>query len=184
MMKLIWHYTNGHVINEILESGVIKLASAGLKPPERAACHFSTNPHWDPSANRGNLTLKRKGDYQMGVEFDVDLQKDIEETEFDPDWMDKHMGRFRIGVIPEAAPHGWRTYVKLASVQKEIVEVMEKADPARLGSPNEWRHSLQPVPRKMWRTVEKMEHGIWIKHVDILGGVRGSSPEGGTWGRS
>lgn len=182
-MKLIWHYSNGSVIDAIIADGVIKLATAGIKPPERGAVHFSTRTDWEPSANRGNLYLK-KGDYPVGQKFDVNLAKDLKHEKFDAAWMDKEMGRYRIGVVPEAAPHGWRTYVKLASVPKEIVESMERADPAEMGNPNEWRHSLQPVPRKFWRTIEKLVSGVWVTHVDLLGGVSGASPEGGRWGRS
>ncbi len=43
-MKLVWHYTNGLVIDEIVTEGVIKLATAGLPRTEQAAAWFSTNP--------------------------------------------------------------------------------------------------------------------------------------------
>jgi len=179
-MKLVYHYTNGVVIDAILNDGFIKLATAGIKPPERPAAHFSTNPFWDASANRGTTVLK-KGDYPVGQEFEANLSKDFEHRPFDAAWMDKHMGRYRIGVLPEAAPHGWRSYVKLARVDPELVKVFEKGE---LGNPDEWRHSFQPVPSKLWRTVEKLEHGVWVTHVDLYGGVSGESSEAGRWGRS
>ena len=53
--KLIWHYTNGLMIDEIVNSGVIKLATAGVSKTEKAAAWFSTNASWEDSANRGNL---------------------------------------------------------------------------------------------------------------------------------
>jgi hypothetical protein len=180
-MRLVWHYTNGLVIEDILKDGVIKLATAGIKPPERPAAHFSTNPHWDHSADRGNVSLK-KNDYPIGP-FEADPARDFEFREFDAEWMDKNMGRYRIGVLPEAAPHGWRSYVKLARVPPEIAASLEKGSP-KLGNPDEWRHSLQPVPRKLWRTVEKLEHGVWVTHVELFGGARGESNEAGRWGRS
>jgi tRNA-binding EMAP/Myf-like protein len=94
----VWHYTNGSVIERILSEGVIKLATAGIAPPEKGVAWFSTNPVWEPSASRGNMTLKKK-EYQPGL---VQVAtKDVKVEKFDPAWMDKNMGRFRIAISAE-----------------------------------------------------------------------------------
>jgi hypothetical protein len=179
MIALVWHYTNGLVIDDILSDGVIKLATAGVQRPERPAAWFSTNPTWDASANRGNMTLKKR-EYQPGV-IHVNLSKDIEETPFDPAKMDEvFKGRFRIGVIAEAASHGWESFKKLSGMDKAVARALERT---KYGDPTEWRASFQPVERKQWRTVEKLESGLWIRYAD-LDPIRGSSLEGGRWGRS
>lgn len=181
MAGLVWHYTNGRMIDAILESGVIKLATAGLQPPERPAAWFSTNPLWDASANRGNIYLKKK-DYQPGL-VNVNV-KDFEEVPFDPDEMDKLFnGRFRIGVIAEAAPHGWESFKKMSGMPKITQQSFERMGTEGKGNPIEWRASFQPVERKQWRTVEKMKSGLWIRYVD-LNPIRGDSPKTGSWGRS
>lgn len=163
-MRLVWHYSNGMVIEEIVKSGVIKLATAGIVAPEKPAAWFSSNPHWDLSANRGNLALK-KGDYPVGTAFSVDPDE-FEETPFDAEAMDRDFGRYRIGVLPEAAPHGWETFKKLSGIQKDIAESLEKMVESH-GNPREWRASFSPVPRKMWRTVERLVSGVWVTHVEL-----------------
>ena len=181
-MGLVWHYSNGLAIPKILEEGVIRLATAGIKPPERGVAWFSTNPIWEPSANRGNMLIKKQ-EYQPGL-ISV-ATKDIKVTKFDPDEMDKAFhGRFRIGIAPEHAPHDWKALKKLARIPKEIALSMETNDHAEWGNPAEWRGTLVPVTRSMWRTVEKLERGIWVKYVDLGFTVEGGSPEGGRWGRN
>lgn len=163
---LIWHYTNGLVIDEIVKAGFIKLATAGVDAGEKPAAWFSTNPTWDLSANRGNLLLK-KSDFPVGVKFDVNPQEDFEEKPFDPEEMEQvFKGRFRIGVLPEAAPHGWESFKRLSGMKKEIAEVMEQGV-EKNGNPREWRASFSPVPRKMWRTIERLVSGVWVTHVEL-----------------
>lgn len=185
MTKIIWHYTNGLVIGDILASGVIKLAQAGVPKSERAAAWFSTNPVWDASANRANMKFAGKGKLASGpTKLNLD---DLVESNFDPEVMDKVCGgRFRIGVVAEAAPHSWESFKKLSGIAPEMVRVFEtvcevstEADPERgkwgrtlpgnqdRGNPREWWASFQPVPRKMWRTCEKRVDGEWAMYVDL-----------------
>ena len=176
----VWHYTNGSVIERILSEGVIKLATAGIAPPEKGVAWFSTNPVWEPSANRGNMTLKKE--YQPGL---VQVAtKDVKVEKFDPAWMDENMGRFRIAISAEVVAYDWSTIKKLANIQKEIARSMERGDKAEWGDPAEWRGTLQPVAKDHWRTVEKMVHGVWVPHVNLGYAVGGESAEGGRWGRS
>jgi hypothetical protein len=180
-MGLLWHYSNGTAIDRILSEGVIKLATAGIALPEKGVAWFSSNPHWDPSANRGNLTLKKK-EFQPGL-VQVNT-KDVDIGKFDPEWMDRNMGRFRIGVVSEAAPHDWATIQKLAKIPRAVARSMERADKAEWGDPAQWWGSLVPVAQTLWRTVQRMESGVWVTHVDLGFAVSGESPEGGRWGRS
>jgi hypothetical protein len=109
------------------------------------------------------------------------------ELPFDPEAMDREFGgRFRIGVVAEAAPHGWETFKKLSGMDPTMARIFEetcgettKGDAERgkwgrtmpghesRGNPIEWRASFQQVPRKSWRTVEKRESGIWVTYVDL-----------------
>jgi hypothetical protein len=180
MGSLVWHYTNGGAIDAIIESGIVDLARAGIGAHERPAAWFSTNPAWEASANRGNVFLKKR-DYQPGA---VSVKtEDIEEKPFDPDKMDREMGRFRIGVLAEAARHGWESFKKLSGIDKDVAMALERMAAEGKGNPVEWRVSFHPVERLQWRTVEKMVSGVWVRYVD-LDPIRGSSAEGGRWGRS
>jgi hypothetical protein len=184
-VDLIWHYTNGLKIDEILKSGYIDLARSGVPNNERAAAWFSTNPIWDASANRGNLKVTKKG--MKPGRNTIHTLDDIEETPFDPAVMERDfLGRFRIGVLPEAAPHGWETFKKLSGMDKDMARTFESVTMlAKYGDPKHWRASFVAVPRKFWRTVEKLTapdritwsaagigksvvgEGVWTTHEDL-----------------
>ncbi len=163
--RLIWHYTNGSVINDIVQSGHIDLAKAGIARNERAAAWFSTNPTWESSANRGNMSVaKGKGPETPG-EFMLNTD-DLEVVPFDPKVMDELFGgRFRIGVLPEAAPHSWPSFKRLSGIDKKVATAMEEG--IGFGNPHEWRASFAPVERRLWRTIERCVEGIWVTHLEL-----------------
>jgi hypothetical protein len=52
MNKQFWHYTVGKHLPQILESKVIKLATEGIRLPEKPAAWFSTNSLWEPTCRK------------------------------------------------------------------------------------------------------------------------------------
>jgi hypothetical protein len=87
---------------------------------------------------------------------------------FDPDKMDRDFGRFRIGVLAEAVPHGWASFKRLSGIPSELVKHFETSK--GYGNPYEWRASFQAVEKKHWRAVEQLHHGIWVSYVDLESG--------------
>ncbi len=166
MIHRIWHYTNGLRIDEILTSGVIQLATAGIGKNERAAAWFSTNPVWDMSASKGGLFLAAPTDVAETSMFSINDFKD------DPSWTLEDMdvtfhGRFRIGVPPDAAQHGWETYKRLSGINRQVAAAMESLDPKKHGDVREFRASFRPVPNKLWKTCEKLENGVWVTYAEV-----------------
>lgn len=169
--KIVWHYTNGLAIDDIIKAGVIELARAGIGTNEKAAAWFSTNPVWDASANRGNLSFGGKSvsltkDVKAGggpVNLAMD---DLKEEPFDPEVMEKlFLGRFRIGVVADAAPQGWESFKRLSGIDKQVAASMESS--TEYGNVHEWRASFQPVPRKKWLSIEKLVNGVWVTYLEL-----------------
>ena len=74
-------------------------------------------------------------------------------------------GRYRIGVTAEVAPQGWESFKRLSGIDKEVAHQMETR--LGFGNPKEWRASFQPVPRKKWRSVERLINGVWVTYVEL-----------------
>lgn len=49
---LAWHYTIGHYLPTIAETGVLMPATAGLQSRELPAVWFSLAQHWEPTATK------------------------------------------------------------------------------------------------------------------------------------
>jgi len=157
--QIVWHYTNGLVIAEILRSGVIQLTSAVIGPHERPAAWFSTEPFWEPSAARAELTEAPPADTAVGQPINIRLDTI---RRYSGEEMDEILGRYRIGVIATAARHGWESFKRLSGIDKGLARSMETADPATSGDVRHWRASFQPVGREHWRAVERLVSGVWL----------------------
>jgi len=157
--QIVWHYTNGIVIAEILRSGVIQLATAAIGARERPVAWFSTEPFWEPSATRGELTSPPPADTVAGQPVSIRLDTI---RRFTGEEMDQIVGRYRIGVVATAARHGWESFKRLSGIDKGLARSMETADPAVSGDVRHWRASFQPVGREHWRAVERLVAGVWL----------------------
>jgi hypothetical protein len=173
---IIWHYTNGATIEAILASGIIDVSSAGIGKGERPAAWFSTNPHWDASANKGNIfwendeldKLKDTAGAPPGGMKQVQLPTDkMKVVEWKPEMMEgpPFNGRYRVGVSADAAEHTWGSFKKWSGIDPEVARHIETT--VGMGNPTEWRASYQPVGRKFWRRVERLIDGVWVTHVEV-----------------
>lgn len=145
MNKRLWHYTIGQRLIPILESGVIKQATAFISEDEKPVVWFSTNPVWEKTCNKlkqtnhGFISLSKEETMRLGG------------------------GLIRIEVRSEAAPYDWNDYVRLSGVDSEIANrllVKARQSGARA---HEWRVSFEPVKTDNWLDIEEWipERKIW-----------------------
>ncbi len=52
MSKMLWHYTTGDRLAQILESGVVRVARSSALPGERALAWLSANEDFEPTARK------------------------------------------------------------------------------------------------------------------------------------
>lgn len=157
--KIVWHYTYGHRIGEILSSGV-------LLPPCRcpdyhlsdaaAIAHtqegradgklllFSERQDWEPASYRGVQ--------KDGVIVDLHRLEDYAD-----------MGAYRIGVSTAFL----KPYMRLCSMVRmpKKMDVALRATAAGHGSnPFQWWGSVLPVPASKWSAVQQydFESKKWI----------------------
>ena len=124
-----WHYTISDRAWSIFSDGLIKPATAGVYHPEKPVVWFSTQQHWEPTANkvavlRGgsmvHMTTKQMFDELAGELF-----------------------RFGIGthhLLP------WHRLARAARIPIKVQKGLIKAARAVRADPIKWYGTLEPVP--------------------------------------
>ncbi len=139
-----WHYTA--VLENILESSEIQLATRGLPPHVRPATWFSTNPQWertvrkrlrDPRTGAVSKLLSREGLFAAGLK------------------------PARIEVSPELPFITWEAYRQLSGESPEVLDGLETAAQEWGADSREWRAVFAPVPRSQWKAVEVWDGKTW-----------------------
>ena len=142
----IWHYTTGHRFVEIVRSGEIIPATANVPAHERPVVWFSTDPHWEPTANKA---LKDNNDGSIR-----DLSREETATH--------DGGLVRIEVGPETAPYRWADYKRMSGIFAAEAAGLVKAARRAGSDPCHWRVSFESVPRAKWIGVQVWFKGQWI----------------------
>lgn len=139
----IWHYTVGVRLRSILRDKLIKPATAGVPAGERPVVWFTTNPEWEPTANKGV------------VRYGKTVWLTRAETEAEGG------GLFRIEVAPETAPYGWEEFKRLSGItEREEKRLARRA--REWGSDyHDWRVSFEPVGADKWARIETRNRDRW-----------------------
>jgi len=138
-----YHYTPKYRLEEIIESGEIKLANASVYAPKEKACAWvSTNSHWEHTATK---SLRDKSGNIKTLTFAEQL--DI-------------LGCTRIQVKPIGLTH-WGKIKHLAKMDLEHAKRMENVGLVKGASPKEWFGSLVPIKKENWIKAEIYRNGEW-----------------------
>lgn len=141
----VYHYTIGDRLEQIVSSGEIRPAVAGVTRGERPAVWFSTNPEWEETANKPIMDKRGR------------VWKGNRETT-----REMGGGLVRIAVLPEAAPHTWEAFRRLSGISPRMADALERAARIEGASPDEWRVSFGAVPRAQWIDVEVWTETGWV----------------------
>jgi hypothetical protein len=143
--KEIWHYTVGLRLIEIIESKVIKPATANVPRGEKPVVWFSSNPVWEMTCNKG-FQDKATGLIRT-------LTK--EETAYYGN------GLVRIKVNSNVAPYNFQVFKKLSNISNRIARVLENVAEQQSANPREWYVSFKPVPQSEWLDIELWDGINW-----------------------
>ena len=146
--RRFWHYTVGCNLPAIIESGEIRVATAGVPVSERPAVWVSCNPIWDPTANKA-LSNSR-----------TSSKKARRFTQR------SHGGLARIGVKPEAAPIDWVSFKQNSNIDPKIARGLVRSSKAMGSHPKEWRASFEPIPASAWLSIETDTGNGWEPYDD------------------
>lgn len=141
-----YHYTPEFRLEEIIQSGVIKLAKKSVSCKfEKAVAWVSSNSHWENTATK--MAQESKGNLRF-LTFEQQVEM---------------FGCARIEIRPFNRIHNWYEITKYANMRTEIIKVLEKTGLERGGNPNEWYSSLKPIPMEQWIKVEQFIDGKWLE---------------------
>ena len=132
-----WHYTTGSRFKQILESGVIRPATKFVPAGERPVVWFSTEPVWEPTANK--MRQNRDGSF-----ISQDMTQTAEGCE----------GLVRIGVLPQTAPHDWRAFKQLSGISAKMAEGLYNVAKLQNARPGHWYVTFEEVPKSAWVSIE------------------------------
>jgi hypothetical protein len=129
---VVFHYTTGLKLKQIINSGGIKPSTAHVPPSEKPVAWFSTSPEWEPTATKCPVAGK------PGQLITATAQN----------------GLVRITAPGTCAAYGIQQLPKIAGTSLQAYMGLLLAG-LELGSePDTWRFTPSPVPTALFREVE------------------------------
>lgn len=141
-----YHYTPEFRLPEIIDSGLIKLATESVYASKEKACAWvSTHPQWEPTATK--MVSDQSGNI-IRLTFKEQLEM---------------FGCARIQVKPRGYTH-WGKIKHLAKMDLAQAKRMELAGIELGGNPKEWFGSFEPIEKENWIKAEVFKNGVWIEY--------------------
>jgi hypothetical protein len=129
---VVFHYTTGLKLRQIIKSGDIKPSTAHVPPIEKPVAWFSTSPEWEPTATKVSIPGK------AGQVATAKAQS----------------GLVRITVPTSCAPYRLQQLPKIAGTALHAYTGLLLAGLELGADPGAWRFTPTPVPTALFREVE------------------------------
>ncbi|MEQ8786212.1 MAG: hypothetical protein RIC55_07930 [Pirellulaceae bacterium] len=138
---MIFHYTKGGCLVEILETAVIRCSTLGVRKREQAVW-FTVREDCEPTAIPARIKEGRIYTFEFSE-------------------ADRLFGMARVRVAEETAPYGWTEYKRMSGMKPRVAKELY-ARATRDGSrPGGWRVSFEPVHEDKWLAVEVWGGDRW-----------------------
>jgi hypothetical protein len=145
-MNKYYHYTPETSLENIIESGVIKLATASTFDKKEKACAWvSSNPIWEHTATK----IVHDG---LGDSHHLSFEEQV-----------IGFGCARIEVEPIGL-YTWAKLRHLAKMNTTMADSMESVGLKQDANPSEWYGSLTPIDINRWIKAEVYRNGEWIEY--------------------
>ncbi len=139
---LAWHYTTGVHFANIVESGWLFPATAGVNPPEKAILWFSLDQQFEPTA--------RKCTHENGEIRTLSVQETFV----------RGRGLIRLGISPHRLLAGEKLRTR-ACVARNIWSALRSTGVEQKADPDLWLGSISRMAIQQF-TVDVMDsNGIW-----------------------
>jgi hypothetical protein len=144
MYKKYFHYTTEERLIEIIESGKIILATAGIGKREKPCAWVSTNPYWEHSATKSQLI--------NGIIKSLTFEEQL------------HNGGCARMEVKPIGLYNWGKLIHKIRMAKIIALSLEMAGIKMGAQPSDWYGSLYPIDISKWIKAEVYRDGQWIQH--------------------
>jgi hypothetical protein len=144
---MVWHYTTGTYLQQILKTRVLRPTGAGIARGERPALWFSKEQYWEPTAQKawgspdGSVVLLGMlGTFQRAS------------------------GLGRIGVDPNRVELcDFETFGATSGIPAADLQAMKHRGRKQGANPRNWLASFAPVPCENWAAVEVYNGTRWMR---------------------
>lgn len=144
--KRYFHYTTETILEIIIQSEIIRLASAGIENKKEKTCAWvSSNPKWEATATK--MIRNQRGEPTQ-MTFEEQL---------------KNFGCARIEVESKGL-FPWKTIRKIAKIKPKMADAMESSGIRIGGNPSEWFGSFSPIDINRWIRAEIFRDGKWVEY--------------------
>lgn len=149
MNKRLFHYTTGNNITQITKDGIINVETGGstkFNGQQRAVwCTFSEE--WEETCNKGLISDGKSR-----------LLSKMETAQYAG-------GLYRIEVEKSASPNNWEDWLNLSNVDNRMARGLEKVAKERGSNIDLWRVSFDPIPKKLWVSIEayRINKKEWVR---------------------
>jgi hypothetical protein len=154
---MAWHYTTGTAAVAIMRGFTIRPATAGIEATEEPVVWFSTNPHWEHSANK---SLKDPDGRVRRLGFAETVS------------VGRGAGRFGMPV-EKLTP--WPAIAQAAHMAPEMARALEKAAVAMGADAREWYRILGSVGTADC-VFEYLEGDVWRNFLEEINRVVATLP--------
>lgn len=157
--ETLWHYTTLSCLLQIIESGFIKRATAGVPKGEKPVVWFSTNQDWENTCNKGIVDYSHPHGSRRATKDEM---------------IQMCGGLARIGVNKITAPYNWQQFKKIGRVNPLTAKGLVSTAIKMGGDPNEWRVAFKPIVKKHWTDVQIWDdenqtwESVWNKEAGEL----------------
>jgi hypothetical protein len=140
-----YHYTTKRVLDEIISSKTIRLATKDVPKKEKPVAWVSVNPTWELTATK--MMRAMDGKIQQLTFYD----------------QLSHFGCARIQV-KNYGLNTWKKLIHIARISSDTVNFLEHRGRTMGGEPSEWFGSIYPIAIEKWIRAETFVDGEWVEY--------------------
>jgi hypothetical protein len=146
-MANLWHYTTKSRLDEIINSGALKVSIANqTNAKEKATLWFSKNPNWEPTATK--LAMTESGVKRLTKKEQFDL-----------------FGLGRIQIDENVKLYNWKQFKEFGNANLKLLRKFEEAGIKMGGSPFHWFWTDADVKKDNWLIVEYYDGENWVPYI-------------------
>jgi hypothetical protein len=140
-----YHYTTKWVLDEIINSKTIRLATKDIPTNEKPVAWVSINPKWEHTSTK--MLRSMDGKIHQLTFYDQLI----------------HFGCARIQVKSDGL-NTWKKLIYSARISSADVDFLEHRGRTMGGEPSEWFGSLYPIGMEKWIKAETFIDGEWVEY--------------------
>ena len=170
-VELVWHYSKGIHLTDIIKSGKLLPATAGVPAPEKPVLWFTSSPVYPPSACPGELVdPESMRTRRVGRKLVADAQSMKTRTLSVAETAARYGGVIRFGV-DAGLTLSWREVQEAARISPAMVRALESVARKQGEDPNDWRGIVGalPIAHVLTLDIDETGSGAWVSRHKVAG---------------